>query len=323
MIDVNMPPQSPESPPPAKTWEGMGYPPLPVIVWRDSDSISPRGMTGMKTSSADSYIPLKMEYVQLLTMSPVRHEIVQRLQAGDSAVWVLMKSGDAAKDAAAKTLLDGTLRQAEADLKLAGTPGAADDPNQANTANLPPPSSHIAVKLHFSVLEVPGTGVEADLLRGMLRPIATNLIAAVGPVVFPVFGRARALAVFWGDTLTAENIKDACAFLCGSCSCIMKAAKPGVGLLVNTDWESALSGGASDPEPMPPMEVPVAKAAMAETNIPAVVVAPKPVAAAPVLKKVEQVAPPTVLSKTIEVVLAVGILVLILGTAWILRRKDR
>jgi len=114
------------------------------------------------------------------------------------------------------------LRQAEQDIRLP----AEVNPNVRDLR--PVACVQHCLRRHFSVVEVPGNGPEADLLRGTLHTLATNLTS--GPVAVPVFGRARALSVLMADTLTQESILDVCVFLCGACSCMVKAMNPGVDL---------------------------------------------------------------------------------------------
>jgi hypothetical protein len=78
-----------------------------------------------------------------------------------------------------------------------------------------------------------------------------------GPIVFPVFGRGRALGAFWDDALTARTIEEAGAFLAGACACEVKEQNPGIDLLVSLDWDQALSVvPAEEPKPIPLPEIP-------------------------------------------------------------------
>jgi hypothetical protein len=69
-------------------------------------------------------------------------------------------------------------------------------------------------------------------------------------MVFPLFGRGRAMPALVGAGITPENIKDAAAFLAGPCSCEVKRDNPGVDLLLTADWERA-----APMEPVPPFRV--------------------------------------------------------------------
>ena len=62
------------------------------------------------------------------------------------------------------------------------------------------------------------------------------------PMVFPVFGRGRALWAYIGAGITEENIAEAAQFLIGPCSCQIKRQNPGSDLLLTADWEGSLEG---------------------------------------------------------------------------------
>jgi hypothetical protein len=66
--------------------------------------------------------------------SPARSELRRRLLGGQTAVWVLLESGDAAKDAAAFATLGESMKAAQERLKLPEgviTQDEANDPDQA------------------------------------------------------------------------------------------------------------------------------------------------------------------------------------------------
>ena len=72
--------------------------------------------------------PLAKDPVARLTDSPARKELVRRLAAGQTAVWVLVECGDAEKDAAACALLEKELKSLAQNLKL---PELTDSPADA------------------------------------------------------------------------------------------------------------------------------------------------------------------------------------------------
>ncbi|HVE42325.1 MAG TPA: hypothetical protein VNM14_20745 [Planctomycetota bacterium] len=199
--------------------------------------------------------PLSAAAARELTDSPSRREIAKRLLEGESAVWLLLDSGDkAADDAAAKTL-EAELARLEQALKL-----------PAHHPDDPPLLSEVAVRVDFSVLRLsrnaPG---EASLVRMLLNSES----GLEGPIVFPIFGRGRALWAMTGKGLTPPNITEAATFLIGACSCEAKELNPGVDLLFAADWEAGLAAApARAPVPAPilkprPVEVPAESAAPA------------------------------------------------------------
>src|SRR5262249_51816585 len=148
------------------------------------------------------------------TDSPARREITKRLLQGESAVWLMLDSGDAARDGAAENTLTAELKKLEQALKLPSH--AADDP---------PLLSEVPVRVAFSVYRLSrNTPGEASLVAMLLNSDS----GLEGPIVFPIFGRGRALWAMAGKGLTAENIAEAGAFLVGACSCEAKELNPGV-----------------------------------------------------------------------------------------------
>ena len=160
--------------------------------------------------------------------SPVRTELVSRLASGQTAVWLVLSSGDPAKDQATTTLLTQELKRLEGELEL---PDFEDDLD----ALLPggPP-----VRIAFSILQVPRHGEEA--LVAMLLHSEPDLAGRADPLVFPVFGRGRALFPLVGAGITSENITLAAEFLVGACGCEVKEQNPGFDLLLAADWTALL-----------------------------------------------------------------------------------
>ncbi len=174
--------------------------------------------------------------------SPARRELARRIQGGDSAVWVLLASGDAAKDAAAEKLLRAEVQRLAKELKLPVLTAAPED-QLPGAADRP-------LKLAFSVLRVGRTDAAEEMLVKMLLNTEDDLPGRTDPTVFPVFGRGRALPALVGAGITPENIKDAATFLAGPCSCEVKRENPGVDLLLTANWDRA---GTPNPVSAPPV----------------------------------------------------------------------
>jgi hypothetical protein len=195
--------------------------------------------------------------------SPARRQLAKRLLSGESAVWLLVESGDAAKDAAALKLLEENLKAQEKELKLPGDEGGPDfdGPGQFRTA--------LPLRVAFSVLRVArGNAAEQGLLS-LLKNTFEKPPPEDVPLVFVLFGQGRVLAALPGDKLEAGNIAEICQFLVGPCSCVIKDEHPGFDLLVAADW-SALGDEPLVREP----EVP-------NLAVLAPVLAPPPAASAP------------------------------------------
>ncbi len=179
--------------------------------------------------------PLTTESARRLVDSPARREIARRILSGESGVWLLLESGDQAKDDAAAKLLEAELKKQEKVLQL--------PPHHPND---PPILSEVPVRLAFSVLRLPRTDPAEEPFVRMLLNSEDGL---EGPITFPIFGRGRALFAMAGAGHTADNIGEAGAFLVGACSCEAKEFNPGLDLLFAVDWETGLAA--------PPIKEPV------------------------------------------------------------------
>jgi hypothetical protein len=178
--------------------------------------------------------PVTNENADLVLSSPKRTEITKRILKGDSVVWVLIDSGDEAKDKAAHELLKSELTRLQSKLKLPEidpadiAEGALDDVEET-------------LKLQFSLIRLARDDPQEKAFLEMLlnsEPDLRDDEFKSEPMAIPVFGRARALYALIGKGIAQETIEDACVFLTGACQCTVKRQNPGVDLLTNTDWDS-------------------------------------------------------------------------------------
>lgn len=174
--------------------------------------------------------PLGKESVARLTDSAIRRELVKRLTDGQTAVWLLLEGGDPAKDDAASNLIQEQIQQLSQKLKLPELTDSSEDKLLSATP----------LQVAFSVLRVSRRDAEQPLIQ-MLLHSESDLAERSDPMVFPVFGRGRALLPLIGAGITADNIHDSAAFLVGACSCEVKEQNPGFDLLLAADWDTLLS----------------------------------------------------------------------------------
>ena len=229
--------------------------------------------------------------VDMLLVSPVRTELAKRILSGDSVVWLLIESGDAAKDkAAAKVLEEATVRLGK-ELKL---PEIEAEDQRFMTATQPP------LKLAFSVLRLRRNDpAEEMLVRTLLgEAVLGDQPPPKGPVVVPIIGRGRAAGMIGGEpppapsvkpeapagkgerdktdqaapkpqakpeeeAINPEIIEDAARFLTGECSCTIKEQMRGLDLLISADWEGLISGRITLAESLPKLTT---TAALAEAK---------------------------------------------------------
>ena len=188
--------------------------------------------------------PLSGEIAGQLLDSPARREIVERLTQGQSAVWVLLESGDRAEDAATAQLLDSRLAELASTLSL-----PALDPSDIVNGLVSVAQKDL--RLEFSVLRLSRSDTtEQPFLRVLLRT-EPGLAESKEPMAFPIFGRGRALHAFVGAGIKRETIDQAASFLIGKCSCQVKELNPGADLLFAADWDGLVKASASAPPDLP------------------------------------------------------------------------
>jgi hypothetical protein len=154
--------------------------------------------------------------------SPARRELLARLLRGDSAVWIMVESGDKERDDAQAEVLLSTLKDLGETLAL---PELREGPEDQLT------NKTVPFRLGFSALRVSRTDpAEESLVRMLLRGAGGP---AGLPAAFPVFGRGRALP---GTEITAEAIRKNAQILVAPAGSPSKSSVPGVDLLLKADW---------------------------------------------------------------------------------------
>ena len=191
-----------------------------------------------------------------ITDSPVRREIVRRILSGESAVWVLLESGDAQKDRSAREQLQRAIATAGKQLHIPAAEeldySAGDSmPDSAPDAS-DGPAAKIPLKVAFSLLTLSRKDAKEEILRAMLLGSEPDLKEYPGePMAFLVFGQGRVLWALVGKGVNADNVLEACEFLTEGCSCQIKSTNPGTDLLTCTDWYGLLQGRLSMEEVSP------------------------------------------------------------------------
>jgi hypothetical protein len=170
--------------------------------------------------------------VKALIQSPKRRQLAQRLTDGQTAVWMVVESGNAAKDKAVMQLLDQQLATATKELKeTAPELGLATDTEEPQMPN---------ISYEFSILPVSRSDPKERMLLETLLKSEPDLDEySDEPIVFPTFGRGRSLFALVGEGINTENLRDAIAFITGPCGCEIKMLNPGVDLLMNENWDAA------------------------------------------------------------------------------------
>ena len=216
--------------------------------------------------------PLIVEDVKKLVESPMRKSIVDRLLDGDSAVWVLLESGDRQKDDAAAALLTEQLKLLQNTLKLSVNAMIWNDGTSIS-------DNGQALRISFSLVRLRRDDPKEAFLVASLLRTEPDLMNLQEPMVFPVFGRGCVLYALVGKGINQYTIRDACEFIIGPCLCEVKAQNPGVDLLLAADWDEVLDKQLVVEEPLPPLtgvfptsisaevnEIPASESTRAETD---------------------------------------------------------
>ncbi|MBD3265895.1 hypothetical protein GF373_04435 [bacterium] len=177
---------------------------------------------------------LSKPFVKTILDSPKRQEVATRLLDGQCGVWVLLESGNKDKDDKAFDFLNKQLRHMEEVLQLPTAP--------VNDLPIEIDESEEELKLQYSSLRVSRTDPKEKAFVEQLVHSEYDLGEyADEPIVFPIFGRGRALFALVGAGINDENIQEAAMFLVGPCSCIVKDMNPGTDLLIPVHWASSLT----------------------------------------------------------------------------------
>lgn len=198
--------------------------------------------------------PFTVDAVKALIQSPKRQELARRLIAGQTAVWIFVETGNAGKDKTAMQLINQELDKATKELK--GDPilqnyskmgpketppelGLATDTEELQTTE-PAQSGVEGISYKFSILPVSRSDPNEKIFLDMLLKSELDLDEySHEPIVFPTFGRGRALFALVGEGINSDNLRDAIAFITGPCGCEIKMMNPGVDLLMNENWDAA------------------------------------------------------------------------------------
>jgi hypothetical protein len=194
---------------------------LPHILVRfpESDSTTPLAWSG----------PLELTTIKLLIDSPLRQQIANGFFRGESAMFVMLESGDEKADADAEKLLTSELAKLEKSI-----------PIPAVTKEGPQVRSELPVRIGFGFLKVSRKNAREAAFIDMLLRCEEDLDKAKGPIVFTFFGRGRVLTALHGKDLKANELEEIGKFLCGACSCQVKELNPGVDLLFLAKWDAFL-----------------------------------------------------------------------------------
>jgi hypothetical protein len=178
--------------------------------------------------------------LQRMASSPARTELSKRLREGHAIVFILLKGNEAAANRESAAMLKQLCQDVE-DGKVDLYSVPVDPAAREDVASQQSPGSEVPTKSDHTVtfIEV-DRGDEAEkFLVNSLLVVESDLEEITHPMVFPVYGRARALVPYIGKGIHRDNLLDCLEFVTGACSCTVKEQNPGIDLLVRFDWETA------------------------------------------------------------------------------------
>ncbi|MEC7357797.1 MAG: hypothetical protein VYC09_05085 [Verrucomicrobiota bacterium] len=190
---------------------------------------------------------LTKESLNQIVSSPVRKSILEKIISGESAVWVLIETGDEAKDNEAENKLWKHLNEVS---KLIEIPDGVVGPGELDrvaTGEVDVEDvlrSTIPLKISFDVIRIKKNDPKEKIFLKMLTSFVPQLIeqSSNEPLIFPVFGRGRTLEGLPSSIMSKRLMMEACSYLCGACSCEVKRENPGIDLVLNTNWKELLVG---------------------------------------------------------------------------------
>ncbi len=207
---------------------------LDIATARDA-SITKAELLDSKTSSQLIWSgDLDKSTLAAVLDSPGRTEILKRILAGESVVWVIVDS-DKPEDQAEIARIEKRLKFLE---NVAALP--IQDPNDPDSQLGPGP----ALLLKFTTLRLRSDDPAEKLLINMLAGPTGKVDPAQGSFAAAVFGKGRVLGAWPLTHLDDTALEEACMFLVGRCSCRLKNDNPGWDILLNVDWPKALQEAA-------------------------------------------------------------------------------
>jgi hypothetical protein len=156
---------------------------------------------------------------------------------GDSAVWVLIDSGDEEKDQQAEATIRKELAELEKALEL--PPQELMESEQEWQ-----PDTQVELRIGFSLVRLKRDDPQERVFLSMLLNSEPDLADFEEPIAIPIFGRGRTFFALVGKGINAENVQDNCYFICGDCSCQIKEQNPGMDMVMAVNWDAHIMGTA-------------------------------------------------------------------------------
>ncbi len=181
--------------------------------------------------------------------SPARGKLTELLADGNAAVLVMLAGTDEEADKLAEQAAAGVVAKvSDGQIPMTLGAGRFTTPDALLPSTTPPQQTSDQPKTPtLAMVKVSPDDPNEQWLVRCLMSVEADLDEYAGkPMVFPVYGRGRAMPPYVGQGITEENLTECLAFLCGDCSCMIKDQNPGADLLVRCDWDRAAEAMAAD-----------------------------------------------------------------------------
>ena len=203
---------------------------------------------------------LTAQSLSKIVNSPARQQIAKDILAGESAVWIILKSGDPKRDGKVEQDLNKHLKAITQWLEIpegVAGPGELERVASGEVAMEDVLRSTIPLKISFTSLIIDKNDPAEEMFIRMLTGFVPELLEQYPgqPLVFPVFGRGRTLDGISEEMLSEELMASAGSYICGACSCEVKRENPGIDVVMSVEWDEALEGSAVViDKQLPPLE---------------------------------------------------------------------
>ncbi len=231
-------PEKPVEPEAVELWEAQKTETLPwMVVKYPAIARKPVDVWAGELTKAN---------IERLLDSPARRAISRKLLKGETAVWVLLESGNKEADDAAFKILQAELLRAQKELKLPKIDEADIEQGLVST-------DETGLKLQFSTLRLSRENEQEKLFVEMLLGSEDDLRDFDEPMAFPVFGRGRVMYALIGRGINADTIRQACQDLIGPCTCEVKEENPGIDIITSVDWDELVQPFVEIDRELPPL----------------------------------------------------------------------
>ncbi|MGY8686275.1 MAG: hypothetical protein ACKVHP_00835 [Verrucomicrobiales bacterium] len=211
--------------------------------------------------------PLEEGFAKDVVDTSVRKDIANQLINGQTAIWVMLESGDKVRNEAVWKLLNEQITELESTLEL---PMIEEEDIKAGLISV----DEDELKIAFSALRLSRENPADEMLVRMMLDTEDDLIDRQEPMVFPIFGRGRVLYGLVGKGISSETIELAANYLTGSCSCQVKADNPGVDLLMAMNWDDNVESSLEPDQEIPELAGIISQPPAADSESTASIVTP-------------------------------------------------